>query len=70
MVNSMLGALSALEEGNYDETCRCRPVQSKRTRSFDNFLMIGPDNNMMNLKQVEIKKCVEIKITSSAFNLP
>lgn len=35
MVNSMLGALSALVEGKNDEKSRCRPVQSKLARTFN-----------------------------------
>lgn len=45
MVNSILGALSALVEGNRDEYCRCGQVESKPERTF-NTGMIRPDNVM------------------------
>lgn len=47
----MLSALSALVEGNCDEWCRCRQVQSMPERTF-NTCMMEPDN-VMNGKWVE-----------------
>lgn len=45
MVNSILGALSALVEGKCDEWCRCRQVQSKPERTF-NTCKMEPDTVM------------------------